>query len=92
MKTIATKITYKKLVSDDESTMRSLLQHPSNHEKGQLPEKIPQPLFLADPYHRIKLMSKPFFKIVANTKDPNKCKMIDVLRIKKYLGCYIYKK
>jgi len=36
-------------------------------------------------------MSKPFFKMVSKTKDPTKCKTIDALRIKKYLGCYIYK-
>ena len=77
------KIKRQKLVSDDDSTMRSLLQHSSNHEKGQLPDKVPQPVFLADPSHRIKVMSKPFFKMVTNTKDPNKCKMIDALRIKK---------
>ena len=29
--------------------------------------------------------------MVTKTKDPNKCKMIDALRIKKYLGCFIYK-
>ena len=53
--------------------------------------QFPQPVFLADPSHRIKVMSKPFFKMVTTTKDPNKCKMIDALRIKKYLGCFIYK-
>ena len=29
--------------------------------------------------------------MVTITKDPNKCQMIDALRIKKYLGCFIYK-
>ena len=29
--------------------------------------------------------------MVTNTKDPNKCKMIGSLRVKKYLGCFIYK-
>jgi len=29
--------------------------------------------------------------MVSKTKDPSKCKTIDALRIKKYLGCYIYK-
>ena len=78
-------------MSDDDSTMRALLQHRSNHDKGLLPSHIPQPVFLADPSHRIKVMSKPFFKMVTTTKDPNLCKMIDALRIKKYLGCFIYK-
>ena len=79
------------IVSDDDSTMRSLIKHETNHEKGKLPILVPQPNFLADPSHRIKVMSKPFFKMVCKTKDPSKCKTIDALRIKKYLGCYIYK-
>ena len=29
--------------------------------------------------------------MVTTTKDPNLYKMIDALRIKKYLGCFIYK-
>ena len=29
--------------------------------------------------------------MVTETKDPNKCKMIDALRINKYLECFIYK-
>ena len=80
-----------KIVSDDDSTMRSLLRHQKNNDKGKLPIDIPEPLFLADPGHRIKVMSKPFFKMVTTTKDPSTCKMIDDLSIKKYLGCFIYK-
>ena len=79
------------IVSDDDSTMRALLKHHDNNTKGKLPPYIPQPDFLADPSHRIKVMAKPFFKMVTKTKDPTKCKMIDALRIKKYLGCFIYK-
>ena len=71
-----------KIVSDDDSTMRSLLRHQKNNDKGKLPIDIPEPLFLADPGHRIKVMSKPFFKMVTTTKDPSTCKMIDALRIK----------
>ena len=85
------KVHIKELVSDDDSTMRSLLKHQTNHDKGKLSCEIPQPIFLADPSHRIKVMCKPFFKMVSNTKDPSKCKTIDALRIKKYLGCWIYK-
>ena len=78
------------MVSDDDSTMRSLLQHKSNHEKGKLPDNVQEPIFFADPSHRIKVMCKPFFKMVTKTKDPRKCKNIDALRVKKYLGCFIY--
>ena len=34
-----------KLVIDDDSTMRSLLKHPSDHDKGQLPEKYHSQFF-----------------------------------------------
>ena len=79
------KVFIEALVSDDDSTMRMLLKHKDNHPKGKLSCMIPQPTFLADPSHRIKVMAKPFFKMVTKTKDPRKCKTIDALRIKKYL-------
>ena len=49
------------IVSDDDSTMRSLLKHKKVDLKGKLPEDIPEPIFLADPSHRVKVMAKPFF-------------------------------
>jgi len=77
------------LVSDDDSTMRSHLQHSENG--GKLDNSIPQPDFLADPSHRIKVMAAPIFKLVKDTKNPHECKKIDAMRVKKYIGCYIYK-
>ena len=71
--------------------MRSLLKHKAVHPKGKLPYDVPQPVFLADPSHRIKVMAKPFFKMVVKSKDPTKAKTIDALRIKKYIGCFVYK-
>ena len=49
------------IVRDDNSTMRAVLKHPINGvqgqvlktPKGKLDVKIPEPSFLADPYHRI---------------------------------------
>ena len=67
------------IVSDDDSSMRAHLQHPSTDDKGKLPEMIPEPSFCADPSHRIKVMSAPIFKMVTKTKDPTKCKQIDAL-------------
>ena len=76
------------IVSDDDSTMRAHLQYDG---KGKLPIHIPIPIFLADPSHRVKVMSSPIFKLAqGETKDPRQCKKIDALRIKKYIGCYIY--
>ena len=77
------------LVLDDDSTMRSHLQHSENG--GKLDNSIPQPDFLADPSHRIKVMAAPIFKLVKDTKNPHECKKIDAMRVKKYIGCYIYK-
>ena len=34
-------------------------------------------------------MSKPVFSRVTNTKDPTKCKKVDALRLKKYIGCFV---
>ena len=77
------------IVSDDASSMRAHLQHEG--VGGKLRGVIPEPIFCADPSHRIKVMSKPIFKMVTKTKDPTKCKQINALRVKKYTGCMIYK-
>ena len=58
------KVYIEKLVSDDNSTMRSLLQQKTVHDKGQLLEATPQPFFVCDLSQRIKVMSKPVFKMV----------------------------
>ena len=50
-----------KIMSDSDSTMRSLLKHKCNHDKRLLPENIPQSVFLADPSYCIKVISKRFF-------------------------------
>ena len=36
-------------------------------------------------------MVKPIFNMVSNVKDPDRCKKIDPLRLRKYTGCYIAK-
>ena len=79
------------IVSDDDSTMRAYLQHTDNNVKGKLDDTIPEPTFMADPSHRIKVMSAPIFVMVTKTLDPKKCKMIDAMRVKKYVGCCILK-
>ena len=78
------RVFFQSLFSADDSTIRSLLKHKDNNPKEQLDIKIPQPIFFVDPSHYIKLMSKPFFKMVTKTKDPMKCKTIDALRIKMF--------
>ena len=53
------------VVSDDDSTMLTVLKHPSigargqvlKSSKGKLDEEIPEPSFLADPSHRMKVVA-----------------------------------
>ena len=79
------------IVSEDDSTMRAYLQHTDNNAKGKLDVTIPEPTFMADPSHRIKVMSAPIFAMVTKVLDPNKCEMIDAMRVKKYVVCCILK-
>ena len=77
----------KHIVTDDDSTMRSHIKNIKNG--GKLPDYIPQPIFKADPSHRIKVMCSPIFAMISDTKDPDKCKHNDATRIKRYTGYYI---
>ena len=77
----------KEIVTDDDSTMRAHLKNTT--KGGKLPDSIIQPIFLADPSHRIKVMCKPIFGMVTGTKDPDKCKIVDATRIKRYASYYI---
>ena len=49
------------IVSDDDSTMRAHLTHLGVVKNGKLPLDVPQPMFLCDPSHRIKVMVKELF-------------------------------
>ena len=55
------------IVSDDDSSMRAVLCHPCSppnpNEKGMLPAHIIKPEFKADPSHRLKVVSKYFYKL-----------------------------
>mmetsp|Transcript_7528 Transcript_7528/g.20958 ORF Transcript_7528/g.20958 Transcript_7528/m.20958 type:complete len:113 (-) Transcript_7528:38-376(-) len=42
------------LVSDDDATIRTRLQHPGEHDEGELPRWCITPLKWADPNHRGK--------------------------------------
>ena len=54
---------------DDDTTMRSNIKHTG--DKAKLPSEIPEPRFLADPIHRIKVMLR---KIFAKAVKINTCK------------------
>ena len=79
------------IVSDDDSTMRAHLKHISAHQKGKLSIHIPEPVFLCDPSHRIKVMVKDIFGLALASNSKSECQKIDALRLKKYLGCWIGK-
>ena len=54
------------IVSYDDSTMRAMLTHPLigvrvrvlKTSKGKIDEDIPEPLFIVDPSHRVKVVAK----------------------------------
>ena len=76
------------MVTDDESTLQS---HCRKVKSGEhLNDNIPQPVFLADPTHRIKVICKPIFRMVSDTKDPGRCKNIDALRIIRYTSYCVF--
>ena len=68
------------IISDDDSTMQALLKHPLigvqgqvlKTSKGKLDEEIPEPSFLADPSHRMKVVAKHIFSIV-NKNRAQRC-------------------
>ena len=86
------------IVSNDDSTMRAVLKHPSIGVRGQvlktsnakLDVQIPEPSFLADPSHHIKAVAKQIFYIVNDSKAQRcGCTKADALRLKKDLGYMI---
>ena len=60
------------IVSDNDSTMRVVLKNLSKGSRGQvlksskgkLHTEIPEPSFLAEPSHRVKVVAKHIFYIV----------------------------
>ena len=58
------------IVSDDDSTMRAHLRNIK--DGGKLLDHIPPPIFLADPSHRIKVMSAPVFKMAQKSEGSQK--------------------
>ena len=64
------------IVSDDDSTMRAVLKHPYKgarcqvlkSSQGKIDTEIPDPSFLADPSHRVKVVAKHIFSIVNESR------------------------
>lgn len=78
------------IVADDDSTMRSLLQHKSeNSKKGKLKKSVDVPKWLADPSHRTKVVAKPIYALAAAPKSKSLVTKLDAMRIKKYYSYFI---
>ena len=86
------------IVSNNDSTMRDVLNHPSKgaqgqvmkSSKGKIDEEIPEPSFLADPSHRVKVVAKHIFSIVNESRAQRYgCNKADTLRLKKDWGYMI---
>ena len=86
------------IARDDGRKMRAVLNHPSKvaqvqvlrSSKVKLHEDTPEPSFLADPSHRVKVVAKHIFYIVNKSRDLRcGCTKADALRLKKDWGCMI---
>ena len=52
-------VTVGDIVTDDDFTIHSHYRH--NINGGKLPDGVPEPIFLANLSHRVKVMCKPIF-------------------------------
>ena len=75
------------IVTDDDSTMHDHCKH--KNRGGKLTNNIPEPIFRTNSSNCIKVMCKPIFVMVSNTKNPDRCKDIEVMRIKRYTTYYV---
>ena len=86
------------IVSDDDRTMQSVLKHQYKSAGGpvlksskrKLDEEIPEPSFLADPSHCVKVVAKHIFSIVKESRSHRcGCTKADALQLKKDWGYMI---
>ena len=75
------------IVTDDDSTMHDHCKH--KNRGGKLTNNIPEPIFRTNSSNCIKVMCKPIFVMVSNTKNPYRFKNIDAMRIKRYITYYV---
>ena len=83
------------IVSNDNITIQAVLKHTSKGDQGQvmklsklkIDEEIPEPSFLADPSHQVKVVAKQIFSIVKKIRAQLcGCTNADALLIKKEWG------
>ena len=83
------------IVRNDDRKIRAVLKHPSigvrgqimKSSKGKLDEEIPEPSFLADTSHRVKVVANHIFSIVNGSRAQRcGCTKADALQLNKYWG------
>ena len=78
------------IVSDDDSTMKAIVNHESNGaKKGRLKPNIPVPKWKADPTHRTKVVAKPIYALASMTLKESKVRRLDAMRVKKNYAYFI---
>jgi hypothetical protein len=71
---------------------RSGTNNTKKKDYGKLPIHIPEPKFVADPGHRIKIITKALFKMMKHHGKKNcSCTDVDCYRVKRYFGYFIKK-
>ena len=79
-----------KIVCDDDNNMRKHLKYRSDkNKKGKLPEYIPEPIFLADPTHRVKTIAKYIFQLAKMPLSESPVTKDLALQMKKYFGYFL---
>ena len=71
------------IIADDDSSMRSHCSH-----VGGLPPHVHEPIFLADPSHRCKIMGKPLYKLASQKKSDCTLTTTDANRLKVYIAFF----
>ena len=81
------KVHIKAVVSDDDTTMKAVVRHESSvAKKGRLPAEIPEPKWLADPGHRIKVVAGKMYALANANKSQSTCTNLDATRFKMNFG------
>ena len=77
----------KTIICDDDNNMRKHTKHKSEaNPKGLLPSSVPEPIFLADPTHRVKSIAKYFFQLAKLPLYKSPVTKDLAIRLKKYVG------
>ena len=77
----------KTIICDDDNNMRKHLKHKTDqNRKGKLSTEVPEPVFLADPTHRVKTIAKYFFQLAQKPLYQSPVTKDLALKMKQYFG------